>query len=116
MKKPQAPSQSEAALQAAAVKYFAAVLPKSYIAIHVPNEGRRTWAAGKRMKAAGLVAGVPDFLILGGGQWYGGKGLCYGIELKSAKGRLSPAQAAFHDRLAAVGVPVAVCKSLDEIR
>ena len=108
MKKPQAPSQSEAQLQAASAKYLALVLPKTIVAIHVPNEGRRSWAEGKRLKAAGMVAGCPDWLLLG-------KGRAWAIELKTARGNMSAAQHAFHDRLAAAEVPVAICRSIDDI-
>jgi hypothetical protein len=31
--------------------------------IHVPNEGRRSWATGKQLKRMGMMAGVSDFLI-----------------------------------------------------
>lgn len=31
--------------------------------IHVPNEGRRTWATGRKLKRMGMMAGVSDFII-----------------------------------------------------
>ncbi len=31
--------------------------------IHVPNEGKRSWATGKKLKRMGMMAGVVDFLI-----------------------------------------------------
>jgi len=31
--------------------------------IHVPNEGRRSWATGKKLKRMGMMRGVVDFLI-----------------------------------------------------
>ena len=119
--------QTEAQLQAASAKWLELKLPKAFIAIHVPNEGRRggKWGRidGARQKAAGLKAGCPDWLIMGGGGPYGtprkGEGYhfaaCFAVELKVKGTYPSPAQKAFHARLAAAGVPVAVCRSLDEI-
>ena len=111
------PRVTEAQLQAASAKWLALKLPKTFIAIHVPNEGRRSWAAGKRLKSQGMTAGVPDWLIIGGGYDFDSTplGRIYAVELKSRKGSLAPAQRAFHARLAAAGVPVAVCRSLEEI-
>jgi hypothetical protein len=31
--------------------------------IHVPNEGKRSWVTGKKLKRMGMKAGVVDFLI-----------------------------------------------------
>ena len=31
--------------------------------IHVPNEGKRSWATGKKLKRMGMKKGVVDFLI-----------------------------------------------------
>ena len=108
---------TESELQILSAKWLALKLPKTFMALHIPNEGRRSWAEGKRMKARGLVAGACDWFIIGGGYDFDSTplGRIYGIELKSAKGTLSPAQKAFHKRLEACGVPVAVCRSLEEI-
>lgn len=51
---------------------------------------------GAQMKRAGLKAGVPDILIVH-------EGRAYWIELKARKGRLSEAQEATVDALAAAG-------------
>jgi hypothetical protein len=32
--------------------------------LHVPNEGKRSWSYGKKMKAMGLAAGFPDIAVL----------------------------------------------------
>src|SRR3990172_3849917 len=104
----------EAALQAASTKYFALMLPKTFVAIHVPNEGRRggKWGRmdGARQKAAGLVAGVPDWLIFAPHvNASGAVSLTtthvFGIELKAPGKYPSPEQKAFHARLARAGVP-----------
>lgn len=31
--------------------------------IHVPNEGKRSWATGKKLKRMGMTKGVADFII-----------------------------------------------------
>lgn len=36
---------------------------KGIMFIHTPNEGRRSWATGKKLKRMGMKKGVPDFLI-----------------------------------------------------
>jgi len=106
------PRATEASLQAASAEYFRLKLPKDFVALHVPNEGRRGgrrgYADGAKQKAAGLVAGACDWFLFGAGR-------AFGLELKRPGSYLSPAQKAFHARLGAAGVPVAVCRSLDEI-
>lgn len=37
-------------------------LVRDYI-IHIPNEGRRTFNSGRKLKLIGLRAGVPDYFI-----------------------------------------------------
>jgi len=32
--------------------------------IHIPNEGKRSWSYGRKMKAMGLSAGFPDIAVL----------------------------------------------------
>ena len=71
--------------------------------LHVPNEGARSPAMGGQLKRAGLSAGIPDMLILSQtaqcphGCW---------VELKRRSGgRVSPAQRAWHRRLADLGWP-----------
>lgn len=73
----------------------------------VPNEGRRSLANGRRMKANGLTAGAPDLLVYRAGR----HAL---LEVKAGKGRVSDAQSEMHARLAAQGWPVHVVRSQDE--
>lgn len=67
---------------------------------------RKPWEQGI-LTALGLRPGVPDLLLL----W---KGRLVGIELKSARGRMSPAQEEFHRLLTLAGGVAHVCRSLDE--
>jgi len=62
---------------------------------------------GAILNGAGLKAGWPDIQIVYRCRYYG-------LELKSARGELSPAQRAMFDRLARAGGMVAVVRSLDE--
>lgn len=109
--------QTEASLQAASAKYFALKLPKTFIAIHVPNEGRRSWAQGKRLKAQGMTAGVLDWIIMGRYPKVVSfaSGRTYMIELKAPGRYMSKEQKKFCNRLDDCGIPWALCRSLDEI-
>jgi hypothetical protein len=63
---------------------------------------------GAILKGMGLKAGVPDLLLIRAIR------PCF-IELKSAKGSLSPAQKAVHDSIRRAGGWVAVAHSADEV-
>lgn len=63
----------------------------------VPNGGKRDPREATQLKASGLVAGVPDMILLH-------KGNCYGFELKTETGKLSPAQTKVHAAWAGQGV------------
>lgn len=71
---------------------------------HVPNGGSRSASEGNRLKAMGVVAGVPDFIYI---SRIGG---IIGIELKVGKNPLSPQQLALHLAWAKVGVKVHVIR------
>lgn len=56
--------------------------PELKLLFHVPNEGKRSYVTGGRMKAAGLKKGVPDlWLPVPKGRYHG-----LVIELKREKG------------------------------
>lgn len=74
---------------------------------HTPNEGKRGWVNAAALKAMGMTAGIPDLLILKDGKMYG-------LELKSAKGILTPSQRLVMANLGSCGAEVAVARSLDE--
>jgi hypothetical protein len=63
---------------------------------------------GAKLKGMGVKPGVPDVLLITGGQYFG-------IELKTEKGRLSPAQRAAHEAIEKAGGHVAVCRNITEI-
>lgn len=74
---------------------------------HVPNGGRKSPQMGAIHKALGVVAGVPDIVALKAGE-------IFGLELKSAKGRLLPSQRLVHAAMQEAGAKTAVAYSLDE--
>lgn len=78
--------------------------------LHVPNGGKRPKGEAGRLKAMGVRPGVPDLLLpIPSGNWSG-----LAVELKSPTGRLSPAQAAWLDRLEQAGYLVAARRSIEE--
>jgi hypothetical protein len=59
---------------------------------------------GAKLKKMGLSSGWPDLQLIH-------KGKYYGLEVKTEKGRLSPAQSALHERLISQGAKVSVVRS-----
>lgn len=65
--------------------------PELRLLYHIPNEGKRTAAAGARLRRVGLRRGVPDLALpVARGAWHG----LY-IELKTLDGRATPEQKAW---------------------
>ena len=69
------------------------------------NAARRSVQAASRLKASGMTAGEPDLRIYMPG---GRLGM---IEVKTATGRLSDAQAARIEKLRGLGYPVEIVKA-----
>lgn len=65
-------------------------------------------AAAGRLKHVGLKPGMPDILI-----WHGGH--CYGVELKTAQGKLTMLQSDMHARLAKAGVKIIISRRLSDV-
>jgi hypothetical protein len=74
---------------------------------HPANGGKRSWSEGKSFKAMGVVAGVPDLIIIKGGE-------VFGLELKAAGGRVQPSQRLVHEAMQEAGAKTAIAKGLDE--
>jgi hypothetical protein len=74
---------------------------------HTPNGGQRSPIEAKILKGLGVVAGIPDLLILHRGQ-------LFGLELKAESGRVSKTQAECHSRLRASGARIATAVGVDE--
>ena len=100
--------QDEARLQGAAVTYLRTSLPSRALVFAVPNGGSRDKREAARLKWQGVLAGVPDVLVILDGR-------TFGIEFKAPKGKLSDAQKAIADRFHENGCPWTVARSLDDV-
>jgi hypothetical protein len=76
-------------------------------AFHPANGGWRSAVEGAIFKALGVVAGVPDVVVIR-------DGVTYALELKSEGGHLSDSQRATHEAMIAAGAIVGVAIGLDE--
>lgn len=81
------------------------------VAAHVPNAGKRSKAAGRRLKAEGMITGFPDLVCVGDG------GRTMFLEVKRPRyspSDVSDAQRDMHDLLRRKGHHVAIVTSQDE--
>lgn len=112
------PPMNESKLQALCVRWFRLQYPE-LILFAIPNGGARTKRTNKagqkfsaeaqRMKAEGVLAGVPDlFLALPAGGFGG-----LWLEMKAAAGVLSEKQQELHPRLLAAGYALKTCYSFE---
>jgi hypothetical protein len=101
----------EADLQRAVVTTLRFALPKGAIIHHCANEVSEAGPRGAKRQAIlvgmGVHAGFADLVVLCDGR-------VLFLELKSLKGRLSPAQEAFRDAVLAQGFGWALVRSLDD--
>ena len=74
---------------------------------HPANGGKRSWSEGKSFKAMGVIAGVPDIILLKGGE-------VFGLEIKSTTGRVQPSQRLVHAAMQEAGAKTAIVRGLDE--
>lgn len=100
---------SERIIHTAIVDYLNAVLPESHLVAHLYNNPRSA-AAGAMAKRMGMLAGIPDLMIIRP------LGRVMFIEIKSHKGRLSPAQIAFRLFCKQWGIPHKVCRCIGDAR
>lgn len=107
-------SHSEHDLQTACVNWFRMQYREyAHLLIAIPNGGQRDVRVARKLKAEGVVAGVPDlFLAVARGQSHG-----LWIEMKNGKaGRVSEHQHYMIDALARQGYKGVVCRTFDEFR
>jgi hypothetical protein len=100
---------SERKIHTAIVDYLNAVLPDSHMTVHLYNNPRSA-AAGAAAKRMGMLAGIPDLMIIRP------LGRIVFIEVKKEGGRLNPAQIAFRLFCRQWGVHHAVCRSIADVR
>lgn len=101
-------TESEEALQFASKHFLDFALPDGTVYWHTPNGGHRKKAVAGKLKAQGVLAGVPDWTII-----HNGKVIF--LELKTRRGTLTDGQKEFRDRVQAQGLDHYVCRSLTEI-
>jgi hypothetical protein len=101
----------EADLQRAVVTALRFALPKNAIIHHCANEVTEAGPRGAKRQAIlvgmGVHPGFADLVVLCAGR-------VLFLELKSLKGRLSPAQQAFRDAVQAQGFDWTLVRSLDD--
>jgi len=100
---------SERKIHIAIVDYLNAVLPDSHLVVHLYNNPRSA-ASGALAKRMGMLAGVPDLMIVRP------LGRVAFIEVKAEGGRLSPMQIAFKLHCKTWGIDHAVCRSIEDVR
>jgi hypothetical protein len=105
-------NRPEQAVQRSILAFLHAVtVPDMVEVFHIPNGGRRSKAEAAIFKSLGVKSGVPDLCLLRGGGRVGF------LEVKKdATGRPSENQRAFMAKAVALGVPVAVVWSIDQVR
>jgi len=96
--------RDEATMQAALIEELRLILPENAFVFAVPNGGSRNVVEAVNLKRQGVVAGVPDLIVV-----YAGR--CFGLELKTAMGKLSDNQRITFHKLTAAGMRVEVVRS-----
>lgn len=107
------PGEEEHRIQCACVNWFRLQYPTHASALFaVPNGGRRDRVSGAKLKAEGVLPGVSDLILLVPRDW------CHGllIEMKTGKGKQSPAQRDWQHDMERRGYRYIVCHSFDEFR
>lgn len=99
---------SESTLQASIMQFLDAALPIDIRAFHFHNNPRSA-IDGAKLKRMGLKSGLADIGLIRAGGWIAL------IEVKTAKGRLSPSQIELRDWCGANSVPYAVCRSIGDV-
>ncbi|MBV8107960.1 MAG: VRR-NUC domain-containing protein [Hyphomicrobiales bacterium] len=99
----------EARNQVSIVEWIRVVAP-DVLVFHVPNGGLRSKAEAARMRWTGVVAGIPDLIVVAPG------GRAFFLEVKALGASLSEAQRAIHECLVALGTPPVIVCSIDDAR
>ena len=106
----------EARLQAALWQYYQLRRAPNVVGFAVPNGGKRDVVTAVNLRRTGVVPGVSDLIFFRGSFCECGRPCCepHAVELKSAKGSLTEAQATFLIDAGNAGVRGAVARSFDE--
>jgi hypothetical protein len=99
-------THEESKIQQSCIRWFRLQNP-GYILFAIPNGGRRGKLEAAIMKGEGVLAGTADlFLALPSGPYHG-----LFIEMKTEKGRQTPAQKDFEKRASMSGYKYAIVRS-----
>ncbi len=96
----------EDAIQRAVFQHLRARAGPGVFAFHPANGGYRKPVEAAIMKGLGVVAGVPDVIVIHAGR-------CYALEIKAPGGRATPKQLAAIAALREAGAFTAVAEGLD---
>ena len=107
---------SEATIHKSIVQYLWLCLPDGSLFHHSPNEGRHHISHRMQQKNLGMCTGWPDLeVFIAERFWLSDKPWApIFLEVKSAKGRVSPSQADVHTNLTDLGCHVHVVRSIDD--
>ena len=108
---------TEAELHKLIVDYLQIALPAGSVVHHSPNEGRHKVAYRAKQKRLGMRAGWPDLELFIDRAWWRAD-LPWSpifLEIKTPKGRVSPAQTAVHAELQAAGCAVEIVRSVEDV-
>jgi hypothetical protein len=100
-------SPSEKQIQASALQHLAWRGVPQLFWFAVPNGEWRSRVTGAILKGQGVIAGVPDLILVHAGR-------TYGLELKSDNGRSTDVQRSCHARMREAGAIVSTCRGVDE--
>ena len=93
------------------INWFRLAFPK-YIIFAIPNGGARHIVTAVKLKAEGVLAGVPDlFLMVPKGEWHG-----MFIEMKAKTGNVSDKQKDFMAAANAMNYKTIVCYGFDDAK
>jgi hypothetical protein len=96
----------EQEMQKAVLEHLAWRSAPEVFVFHYPAGGWRSPVEAAIFQSLGVVAGIPDLLIIHAGR-------IYGLELKTKHGRLSGNQIEIQDRMRAAGAIIATAIELD---
>lgn len=102
----QAEPKTEAQIQRNVFEHIRLRRQPGVFAFHPPNGGWRTKVEGAILQGLGVVAGVPDIIIL-----Y--KGHCYGLELKALGRQPTEVQLKVKEEMEAAGATWAFAQGLN---
>lgn len=101
--------QTEAKIQQEAIMKIWNEMPETRLCLfHVPNGGIRNAQEGAKLKAQGVISGVPDLVFVWAGK-------THYIEVKTQTGVLSKNQKTLHQKWMEQGVEVEVMRTSNEI-